>query len=134
MAELAVLFPLLMLLIIGSLDIARAYNAYVGISTAAREGARYAAQHPTDQAGITNRVNQELDQSGITGVTVGAPACFNSNGSTSKPCDPAASGGVISGDRIRITVSMPFNLLSFYVLGLPSITLSNFAPMAVAIL
>ncbi len=134
MAELAVLFPLLMLLIIGSLDIARAYNAYVAISNAAREGARYAAQHPTDQGGITARVNQELNQSGITGVTVEPAACFSSNGTTPKSCDPAAAGGVISGDRIQISVSMPFNLLSFYVLGLPSITLSNFATMAVAIL
>jgi hypothetical protein len=39
--------PVLLLLLIGCFDFARAVNAYVTIANASREGARYAIVHPT---------------------------------------------------------------------------------------
>lgn len=47
LVEFALIAPVLLLLIIGILDVARGVNAYVTIANAAREGSHYAALHPT---------------------------------------------------------------------------------------
>ena len=44
--EFALVAPVLILLLLVCLDFARALNAYVTITSASREGARYAALHP----------------------------------------------------------------------------------------
>ena len=53
--ELAVLFPLLMMLLMGLLDLGRAYYIMIALRDAAEEGATYAAIHPNDQTGIKAR-------------------------------------------------------------------------------
>ncbi|MEA3308790.1 MAG: TadE/TadG family type IV pilus assembly protein [Chloroflexota bacterium] len=53
--ELAVLFPLLMLLLMGLLDLGRAYYIMVALRDAAEEGATYAAIDPHDQTEIKAR-------------------------------------------------------------------------------
>lgn len=45
--EFALVAPILFLLLIGIFDFARAINAYVTVSNAAREGTQYAMLHPT---------------------------------------------------------------------------------------
>ena len=47
LVEFALILPVLILLLVGILDTGRVVNAYVTISNASREGARYAALHPT---------------------------------------------------------------------------------------
>lgn len=47
MVEFALIVPVLLLLLVGILDLGRALNAYVTMSNASREGARYAMLHPT---------------------------------------------------------------------------------------
>ena len=47
LVEFALTMPLLVLLLVGILDVARAANAYATLSGAAREGSHYAALHPT---------------------------------------------------------------------------------------
>ena len=47
LVEFALVAPVLILVLVGILDIGRAVNAYVTISNGAREGAHYAALHPT---------------------------------------------------------------------------------------
>lgn len=64
-AELALLFPVLLLIMIGVLDLGRAFFAYTTVVNAAREGARYAAFHPTDSVGIRARVEQEAEGWGV---------------------------------------------------------------------
>jgi Flp pilus assembly pilin Flp len=46
LVEFALVAPVLILVLVASLDFARALNAYVTIANASREGARYAAVHP----------------------------------------------------------------------------------------
>lgn len=53
--ELALLFPLLMMLLMGLLDLGRAYYIMVALRDAAEEGASYAAIQPTDEAEIKAR-------------------------------------------------------------------------------
>jgi hypothetical protein len=45
--EFALIAPVLFLLLVGILDLGRAVNAYVTVSSAAREGSHYAILHPT---------------------------------------------------------------------------------------
>lgn len=65
LVELALLLPVLLLILVGVLDLGRAFHAYVTVMNAAREGARYAAFHPTDTIEIRNQVEQEAAGSGI---------------------------------------------------------------------
>ena len=45
--EFALVAPLLLVLLVGILDLGRAVNAFVTVSSAAREGSHYAIVHPT---------------------------------------------------------------------------------------
>ena len=47
LVEFALVAPVLILILLGILDAGRAINAYVTIANSAREGAHYAALHPT---------------------------------------------------------------------------------------
>jgi Flp pilus assembly protein TadG len=46
LVEFALVTPVLILVLVASLDFARALNAYVTVTNASREGARYAIVHP----------------------------------------------------------------------------------------
>ena len=56
LVEVALAMPLLILIVMGILDLGRAFYAYVALSDAAAEGAAYAAIHPDDTTQIVERV------------------------------------------------------------------------------
>lgn len=56
LVEMAILLPLLLLLMIGLLDLGRAYYVIVALRDAADEGASYASIAPTDVSGVQARV------------------------------------------------------------------------------
>ena len=57
LAETAILFPLLMLLVLGSADLGRLFFAAVEITNAAREGARQGAIYDPSLPGNPNTVS-----------------------------------------------------------------------------
>lgn len=66
--EFAVILPLLLLLFFSIFDFGIIIFSYDTISNAAREGARYGAVHPTDQAGIVaaaRRLTAGLNQGAL---------------------------------------------------------------------
>jgi Flp pilus assembly protein TadG len=65
LVELALLLPALLLLMAGALDLGRGFLAFTTVVNATREGAHYAAFHPTDSYGIRTQVEQEAAGSGI---------------------------------------------------------------------
>ena len=69
--ELALALPVMLLLLLGTIDIGRAFFDYVQLRNAVREGAGYGARMPDDTAGITSRVNSH----GIPGGTTVTVAC-----------------------------------------------------------
>ncbi len=77
--EFALVLPLLLLLIMGTIDFARAYNAHISLSGAAREGARVLALSSGDPVQTTKDAAPSLPADEIT---VTATACPN-------PGDPA---------------------------------------------
>ncbi len=79
MVEFALILPLLVLIIAGLFDLGRAFFAYIVISNAAREGARYATLNADYMKGTCEAVKNEALTSGITiidsniTVTCGGP-------------------------------------------------------------
>ena len=122
--ELALTLPMLLLIVLGTLDLGRALFAYVAVTNAAREGARFATDHPTNAAGITQRVDQEI---GCTGCVAIVYACSKYADNSAVAC-----GSAENGDRVGVQVSYDFELISSSLLPFGnSITLSNYAIMAI---
>lgn len=58
LVEFTLLLPVLMIVLLGLLDLGRAYYAYVAITDAAGEGAAYGARHPDDTSEIKRRASE----------------------------------------------------------------------------
>ena len=95
MVELAISLPLLLLLMLGTIDLGRVFFDYVQLRNAVREGAGYGARMPDDTAGITLRVNRH----GIPANTTIAVSCS----------DCGTSGGQATGTgTIIVTANHTF--------------------------
>ncbi len=94
--ELALLLSILMLILLGIIDLGRVFNAYIVITNAAREGARYGALYPSDTAGIQAHAIAEAQGSGIV-LTSG---------------NIQVSSGITPGTAKTVLVSHPFSAVS----------------------
>jgi Flp pilus assembly protein TadG len=85
MAELALLLPLLLTLVLGTLDIGRSFYTYVSLTNAAREAARYGALHNT--AASSTQVQREFTSGGsdISGCARGTLTFSASGGGRGNP-------------------------------------------------
>lgn len=115
--EFALLLPVLMLVLFGMLDLGRLFFAAITIANAARVGARYATQHPSDSNGIIAAAQAEAQGQGIvltdpttSSVTVSCPQ------------------GCGSGQPIQVTVSYSLTLVMGFVLPSP-VSMSNSVQM-----
>ena len=79
LVELALAFPVLLLLLLGTIDLGRVFFDYIEIRNAAREGAGYGAHFPADSTGITLRVTRHGVPAGAT-VTSTCTGCETSDG------------------------------------------------------
>lgn len=127
LVEFALLFPVLLLILLGAVDLGRAFDAYVNITNASREGARYGSTHPTNTVGITTTVTNELSGLAVQSIAVECapppPSTSFSAGNCSTPT---------KGDQIRVTVTTSFQFLTLFLFNLPNIPMSNFTIMAIA--
>ncbi|HLQ17299.1 MAG TPA: TadE/TadG family type IV pilus assembly protein [Candidatus Eisenbacteria bacterium] len=100
LVEFAISSIVLLLLMMGLLDLSRAFYYAVNLQGAAREGARHGAWFSTaartnnylDDADIMQAVNQSLNGAGLTGVQVTAGCLAGTDGNTfnNKPYPVAA--------------------------------------------
>jgi len=58
MVEMALTFTMLMMILAATVDIGRAFYAYIAIRDAAQEGAAYGSLNPGDVTGIVNHVRE----------------------------------------------------------------------------
>ncbi len=103
--EFALLLPILLIMLMGLLDLGRAYYAIVALEDMAGEGAAYASIHPMDIAGVQQRVSEAgggLVYVGPSMVTVTHPP------------------SVLPGAPITVTISYPFVILTPFVQGMVS--------------
>jgi len=119
LVEFALILPILILLLMGILDTARAVNAYVTISNASREGARYVSLNPTAlPAAIKSSAvlphAQQLDAGSVavsvtyTNANVTSSACPVAT--TTAP--PAASPPATI--PVRVDVTYPWSAATFF--------------------
>jgi Flp pilus assembly protein TadG len=115
MVEFALVITILFFIVLGALDLGRAFHATIVITNASREGMRYLTLHPTDStsgfAGTKNAAIAEAQGSSIT-LTAGqitVPLCID--------IDPFA--GCDSGTRARVTVTYPFRLILAFFINTP---------------
>jgi Flp pilus assembly protein TadG len=114
LVEAAIVIPLLLIIVVGLADLGRLYFTYITIVNAAREGARYAAGHPLNEAGITSACLAEAQK----------------ESQDSKPlvsidsCDRQPLGSQETGDPVKVTASTQFISFLAALGGRPSFTIS----------
>jgi Flp pilus assembly protein TadG len=116
LTELALMLPLLLLIVMGTLDLGRAFFAYISVINASREGARYGAMYPTDTSGITTHAAREATGDGLT----------LSNVSVSCP-----GGACTTGNPIQVTVRFTFQLVTTSLIGLGAFPMQASTQMVV---
>ena len=95
--ELAIALPVLLLLLLGVLDVGRAYWAVVALKDAAAEGASYAASYPTKTTEIKERAAESS-----TALVVLSPDMFSVD-----YVDPPTAG-----QPITVTVTYDFLIVN----------------------
>jgi hypothetical protein len=120
--EFALLLPLLLLVLIGILDLGRLFHAAITITNAAREGARFGIEHPSEIGNIEAAVQQEATGSGIdltdvalSTITVSCPG----------------GGGCGPGAPLRVDVTYQLALVVPGVLGMAEVQIGSYAEMMV---
>jgi len=123
LVEMALAFPVLLLILAAIIDAGRAIDAYITITNAVREGARYGAKYPTRVETIKLRVANEANGSGvnITGVDLTLD-----NISVTYP-----NGSMRGGNPIRVAVEYDFPLFFGGIVGMPTLHLSQHADMVI---
>jgi hypothetical protein len=96
----AVVLPLLLLLFAGAADFGRAFNNYIIITNASREGARMASHFPYLPGWIRDAAKLEAANSGLT----------LEDGNIFIDPDPASSPA-LSGEPVRVSVQYTFQTL-----------------------
>jgi Flp pilus assembly protein TadG len=84
LVELAVALPLLLLILLGTIDLGRAYANYVDLKNAARDGAGYGILKPSDTAGMKSRV-----------LAAGVPANTTPTASCTGSCSTVDGTGTV---------------------------------------
>ena len=97
MVEVALTMPLLLLILMGILDLGRAYFTFVALSDAAAEGASYAAIHPTNLTEISARAADSSD-----GLVTFAPEMVSVE----------FDGDAIDSSVVTVTVQYDYPLLT----------------------
>jgi hypothetical protein len=115
--EFAIMFPILVLLAFGVLDLGRLFHASIVITNAAREGARYGTLNPDDLGGTINATLLEALDSGID--------------LASSTVYVACPEGCSRGTPVRVSIDYDFELAWSGILPFGTLTLSRYAEMMV---
>ncbi|HEY8447353.1 MAG TPA: TadE/TadG family type IV pilus assembly protein [Thermomicrobiales bacterium] len=115
LVELAIGLPILLLLLLGTLDLGRVFFEYIELRNAVREGASYGARNPNDESGIRARVLQHGD-SIASGTTVTITCAGN--------CSTAGSEGSITVTGTRTFKPIASSFLAMFGLGSIPISVS----------
>lgn len=118
LVEFALIFPVLLMIVVGIFDLGRAFYSIIVITNAAREGARYAINHPDELSdspswGTAKNVTiQDANSSGINLTT----------GNVSISCtDSGGDGWCDSAKPVVVSVSYNFQYLFGLFLPGPSL-------------
>jgi hypothetical protein len=117
--ELALVLPIFLLLVVGMLEFARAWNLHQSITDAVREGARRALiadSPPIPIDSVYAPMWRYLEQAGYdpTYATMGVCDAPDTSCGTTYPYPGNPTKWKSGGDKVTVTLSVPFR---FFVLG-----------------
>ena len=107
LVEFALILPLLLLLVLGTVDLGMGFKTYIALTNAAREGARYISIHSTDLSGAKARITFEAASVGLVEGDLdqgGYKSTFS-----------------FSGDKVTLEVAYHYQLLFGIIPGLSKI-------------
>jgi Flp pilus assembly protein TadG len=117
LVETAIIFMLVLIMLAGMVDLGRAFNVYIVIGQASREGARYGSLNSSDADGIKQAAIQEAAN----------------NGETVAAEDIVIDGlGAEDGESIRVTVTHQYPTMMGGIIGIADITLRCATEMVVS--
>lgn len=105
LVEFALGITFLLILLVGVIDLGRAFFIYISMLDAAQEGAAYGSISPLDVSGIRQRVRE----------TSGGPIAFTSF--PDDKIDVLASGSICAGDGIKVIVEYDFEFIAPFISG-----------------
>ena len=123
--EFALFLPLLIMMLAGAIDLGNAFQTWINLTNAAREGARYQST-TNDTSGACARVQGALASDGIT-----ATCSFTYPSTTDIGGVDCTSGGYQSGCPLRVSASYGLTTLVGNVLGFNPITITGNADMRI---
>lgn len=126
LVEFALVLPFLLLILLGAVDLSRAFQTYVVVTNAAREGARWAGTHPTDTDGSSARAIAEASPSNVTLHQPISISCQRYSDNSAISCSGAANG-----DKVTVIATTDFQFASLYLFHFSSMPVSNSATMAI---
>lgn len=109
LVEFTLVLPIILLIMVGVVDLGRAYFSYMTVVNAAQEGARYGAANPTAGTNIDTHAQNEAQGSGVN------PAQLVVTHSFPNGCAP--------GNTIKVDVTYNFQLFTAYIFGISTIPL-----------
>ena len=112
LAELALILPVFLALLLGMIDLGHGFNTYLGMLNAAREGSFWLMKEGTDVAGMNNRITVELERVDLT--------LADMQGAITIP----HKGSYEPGDIVTVRLDYSYELMFGAITGLPSLTLS----------
>ena len=130
LVELALVLPMLLFIVLGTVDFARGYYFGNEVAGAARAGAIYGSTNPTDTTGITNAVKYAApDVSNISASSIswGCECPDGTNASVSCSSAPSCSTNVVN--YVKVTATASYTTMLPWT-GIPStLTLSTTSEM-----
>lgn len=126
-AELALLLPLLLLILLGCLDVGRAFSVWLTLTNGAREGARYGASFPVNSidanvGNIENRTRVDILSEGLSADALQVDVSIPERGGNGLP----RWGSPVV---VRATYVLPMTTL--YLFGGSPLTISASAQMSI---
>ena len=113
LVEFAVILPLLLLIVLGTVDLGMGFKTYIALTNASREGVRWITLHPSDPDGAKARVAEEADRVGLE------DGLFVDGGYTISFSPDQSSYS--AGDKVTVNVDFEYELIFGAVTGRPEI-------------
>lgn len=123
LVEFAVILPLLLLIVLGTVDLGMGFKTYIALTNAAREGVRWISIYPSDQTGAKARIAEEAERVGLEdGIFVdgGYTVSFSPNQSDYD-----------AGDKVTVNIDYEYEMLFGAITGLPAIPFTASSTMVV---
>ena len=120
LVETAVVLPILLLLVAAIVDFGRAFDAYIVLTNAAREGARFGSTNPelpeddVKQLVVDNVLGSGTNITQMTGFTA---------------ANVTVEGQVEGSEEVKVTVTYQFDMWFGRMIGIPQLTLTKVSEM-----